>query len=177
MNRRIALAGLFTAVIAALAMPPLPRKAPEFTIVEPGGKETLLSSLRGKVVVLGFVYTTCPHCQVFSANLAKIQRELGPRGFQAIDVAWNENAEMYVSAFVKQWALNFPVGFSTWPPIMNFLGFSMMDRPVVPLEVVIDRKGMIRAQSPPEGDPNLQDETKLRALIENLLKESAATKK
>ena len=60
---------------------------------------------------------------------------------------------------------------------MSFLGFSVMDRPVVPLIVVIDKKGMIRGQSPPQGDPNLQDETKLRAMIEELLSEGSATSK
>jgi hypothetical protein len=60
---------------------------------------------------------------------------------------------------------------------MSFMGFSVMDRPVVPLVVVIDKKGMIRAQSPPQGDANLQDETKLRALIESLLKEPSTITK
>jgi hypothetical protein len=57
---------------------------------------------------------------------------------------------------------------------MSFMGFSIMDRPVVPLVVVIDRKGLIRAASPAGGDANLQDEAKLRSIIEVLLKEPAA---
>lgn len=161
---------------AALAMPPLPRKAPEFTITDPAGKDTLLSSYRGKVVVLAFVHTTCPHCQAFSMVLEKMQKELGPRGFQAIDVAWNPGAQNLVPSFVKNLNLTFPVGYSDWDPIMNFLGFSVMDRPVVPLEVVIDRRGMIRAESPPAGDGNLQDETKLKALVDGLLKEGPVAK-
>jgi hypothetical protein len=36
---------------------------------------------------------------------------------------------------------------------------------------------MIRAQSPPQGDPNLQDETKLRGIIETLLKETTSVTK
>ena len=53
-----------------------------------------------------------------------------------------------------------------------------MDRPVVPLVAVIDRKGMLRAQSPPQGDATLQEENSLRALITSLLNEpSGATKK
>src|ERR1700686_2844078 len=106
--------------------------------------------------------------------MTRIHKDLGPRGFQPIDVAWNPNAQALVPAFAKQFKLHFPVGYSDWDPIMNFLGVSVMDRPVVPLVVVIDRKGMIRAQSPPAGDANLQDEAKLRALIETLLKEPGA---
>ena len=54
-----------------------------------------------------------------------------------------------------------------------YLGFSIMDRYVYPEIVVIDRKGIIRAQSPPEGDPALQDENHLRMMIDGMLKESA----
>lgn len=170
-TRLIASAGLLALAISSAAMPQLPRKSPEFTIVEPSGKQTLLSSYKGNVVVLGFVHTTCVHCQAFSMVLNKLQKELGPQGFQAIDVAWNDGAIALVNDFVKSFRIDFPVGYSTWDPIMSYLGFSVMDRPVVPLVVVIDRKGMIRAESPPGGDPNLQDEAKLRALIESMLKE------
>jgi len=163
--------------VSVWAMPPLPRKSPEFTIIDPSGNQTLLSSFKGKVVVIGFVHTTCVHCQAFSQMLNKMQKDLGPRGFQAIDVAWNENAKMLVPAFVQGFRLNFPVGYSTWDPVMSYLGFSVMDRPVVPLVVVIDRKGMIRAQSPPQGDPNLQNDSTLRSFVEKLLGENSVAHK
>lgn len=163
--------------IPALATDPLPRKSPEFTITESTGKATLLSSYRGKVVVLGFIFTTCPHCQVFSAALERIYKDLGPRGFQAIDVAWNQNAQTLTAGFIHQNGLTFPVGYSEYDPVMSFMGFSIMDRPVVPLVVVIDKKGIIRAQSPPQGDANLQDEAKLRVIIEGLLKEPSTVTK
>lgn len=167
--------GLLAAALPAFAQPPAPRKAPEFTITDANGKETLLSSYRGKVVVIGFVYTTCPHCQVFSQVLEKLYKELGPRGFQPIDIAWNDNAQLLITNFAQQFGVTFPMAYSTYDPIMSFMRFTIMDRPVVPLVVVIDRKGMIRAQSPAGGDANLQDEGKLRELIEVLLKESAGT--
>jgi len=161
----------------AAAMPPLPRKSPEFTITEGPNKESLLSSYRGKVVVLAFVHTTCIHCQQFSMLLTKLHKELGPKGFQPIDIAWNPAAQQLVPGFVKQVGIDFPVGYSDWDPIMSYLGFSVMDRPVVPLVVVIDKKGMIRAESPPQGDPELQDEAKLKALIQNLLAEGSTSAK
>jgi thiol-disulfide isomerase/thioredoxin len=162
---------------AALAIPPVPRKAPEFTIVDSSGKQTLLSSYKGKVVVLGFVATWCPHCQMFSQMLTKLHKELGPRGFQPIDVAFNPdpNPAAAVNEFVQKYGLDFPVGYSSTDTVLSYLGISLMDRYVYPEVVVIDRKGMIRAQSPPQGDPNLQSEDYLRNLIEGLLKEGAAT--
>jgi thiol-disulfide isomerase/thioredoxin len=170
-RRLVALATFLALGVSSAAVPSLPRRSPEFSIVEPSGKETLLSSFKGKVVVVGFVSTICVHCQAFSQVLSKLHKELGPRGFQPIDVAWNDNAAMLVTGFVKQFGITFPVGYSSTDPVISFMGFSVMDRPVVPQIVVIDRKGMIRAQSPPQGNPDLQDENKLRALIESLLKE------
>ena len=168
----------FASIAAALALaagawaiPPLPRKSPEFTIVDSAGQQTLLSSYKGKVVVLGFVHTTCVHCQTFSQMLNAMQKELGPRGFQAIDIAWNDNAKALVPGFVRQFGLTFPVGYSTFDPMATYMGFSVMDRPVVPLVAVIDRKGMIRGQSPPQGDMNLQNRDTLRAFVEKLLNE------
>jgi peroxiredoxin len=158
---------------SAAVMPPLPRKSPEFTIIQPSGKQILLSSYRGKVVVLAWVHTTCVYCQALTLKLDKLYQELGPRGFQPLEVAWNENAKQLVPGFVRQFDIKFPVGYSEWTPIMNYMGFSVLDRPVTPLVVVIDRKGVIRAQTPADGDSNLQNEAKLRALIEGLLKEGA----
>src|ERR1700688_2163685 len=100
--RKAAIAPLMALAVSALAMPPVPRKAPELTIVEPSGKQTLLSSFKGKVVVIEFLYTTCPHCQAASQVFTKLQRELGPRGFQAVGVAFNDNAQMLVPQFVQQ---------------------------------------------------------------------------
>src|SRR6516162_8976841 len=84
------------------AMPPVPRKAPEFTIAEPSGKQTLLTSCRGKVVVLEFMFTTCPHCQAESQVLTKLHGELGAKGFQPLAVAFNDNASLLVSDFQQK---------------------------------------------------------------------------
>lgn len=166
---------LFSLAVAAVAQPPLPRKAPEFTIEQPSGQKTLLSSYKGKVVVLEFLYTTCPHCQHESEQLTKLYREYAPKGVQMLGVAFNDNAAVLVNPFVQQFGVAYPVGFSSQDSVLGFLGFSLMDRYVVPQLVVIDRKGMIRAQAGPQGDANLQDETYMRNLINQMLKEPATT--
>jgi len=158
-------------------MPPLPRPSPPFTITLPSGTKTPLASYRGKVVVLAWVHTNCQYCQALTLKLNKLQKELGPRGFQALEVAWNEGAQQLVPEFVHKFEVGFPVGYSEWAPIMAYMGFSVFDRPVTPLVVVIDRKGVIRAQTPAEGDSNLQNESKLRVLIEGLLKDGGARAK
>jgi peroxiredoxin len=159
---------------AIYAAAPVPRPAPEFKIVEPSGKEIPLSSFKGKVVVCGFFATTCPHCQVEAMLFTKLYKEMGARGLQMAAVAFNDNAAILVPGFVQQFQIPYPMGASNWDTVAAFLGHSLMDRFVYPQVAVIDRKGMIRAQTPPMGDPKLQDENYLRSLLDALLKEGAA---
>src|SRR5262249_16745986 len=122
-------------------------------------------------VALELLYTTCPHCQHASQVFSKLYTEYGSRGFQPIGVAFNEMANMLVPDFVKQNNVNYPVGFSVRDPGLNFLGVSAVERFVVPQVVWIDRKGMIRSQTPPLGDEKLLSEPYWREMIETLTKE------
>src|SRR5690348_18443009 len=88
------------------------RKAPELAFNVPGQGQKLLSQYRGKVVALSFIWTTCPHCQAESKLMTKLQTEYGPRGFQALDVAVNDNADLKVENFAKEFQVNFPVGLA-----------------------------------------------------------------
>ncbi|MGA3185645.1 MAG: TlpA disulfide reductase family protein [Bryobacteraceae bacterium] len=165
--------GLFLALslvsLSLSAQPATPRKAPEFTIIEPSGKQLLLSSFRGKVVVLAFVFTTCPHCQAECGVLTKLQSELGDKGFQPLAVAFNPNAGLLVNDFIQNFHIGFPVGSAPRETVTSYLQLSDNDRWVVPQIAVIDRKGFIVAQSAPTGTEDLQTEDKLRKLITDLL--------
>jgi protein SCO1/2 len=60
-----------------------PREAPDFSVRGSDGAALTLSHYRGKVVVLGFGYTSCPNvCPVTLAVLAQAHRKLGPLGSQ-----------------------------------------------------------------------------------------------
>jgi thiol-disulfide isomerase/thioredoxin len=171
---------LLTALgVSAFAAPPVvPRPAKELEIVEPNGQHHLLTSYKGKVVVIQFLFTTCPHCQAYSQLLTKIQGEYGPKGFQALGAAFNEADNSMVANYVSQYKVGFPVGPVGRDTVFSFLGFSLLDRIVVPQIVLIDKKGQIREQT--EGNPSapmpLQDETHLRSMIEKLLSEGGASK-
>lgn len=55
-----------------------PRMAPEFTLAGSDGSELRLSRFRGKVVLLGFGFTSCREvCPVTLATLAAAQKQLG----------------------------------------------------------------------------------------------------
>jgi thiol-disulfide isomerase/thioredoxin len=154
--------------------PPVLRKSPEFVIKFVDGKQMLLSSLKGKVVALLLVHTTCPHCQHTSQVFTQLYNEYGARGFQPIDAAFNTMANMYVNDFVKNYSIGYPVGYSTPEEVMAYLGYNVMERYTVPQIVWIDRKGNIRSQTPSAGDDaTLYTEGYWRNMIETLLKESA----
>lgn len=150
-----------------------PKKAPELAFKIPGQGDKLLSQYKGKVVALELVFTTCPHCQHASQIMTKIQNDLGPKGLQAIDVAFNDNADLLVENFVKDFNVGFPVGWTTRQEVLKFLGLSVMDRFVVPQFVLIDRQGMIHYQSTPTRDTPAEDaisqEPYLRSQLEALL--------
>lgn len=178
----LAAAGLNAATPKAEAAkteaPPVLRKSPEFVIKFTDGHQMLLSSLKGKVVALLMVHTTCPHCQHTSQVFTQLYKEYGPRGFQPVDAAFNTMANMYVNDFVKTYNIGYPVGFSTPEEVMAYLGYNVMERYSVPQIVWIDRKGDIRSQTAPNDndpkyDPNTYNENYWRNMIETLLKEPA----
>jgi len=55
-----------------------PREAPEFSLQGSNGAELKLDTYRGKVVILGFGFTSCPEiCPTTLAVLAQTRRRLG----------------------------------------------------------------------------------------------------
>lgn len=147
----------------------LPKQSPEFVVNFPSGEKQLLSKYRGKVVLLQFLFTTCPHCQHTAGVFSVLQNELGSRGLQVVGIAFNEMSPMLVPDFIRDFKPSFPIGWADRDHVLNYLGLTVSDRFVVPQEVLIDRKGVIRMMSPPLGDANMQDEKYMRVKIEELL--------
>ena len=171
--------------VLSQALPGLPplRKAPELDFKLPGGAQKQLSQYKGKVVALEFIQTTCPHCQEASKVMTTLQRELGPKGFQALDVAVNTTDEAVIKQFIADLKVGFPVGWiDAGSPsnnaivVMNFMGMAANDRPQVPQQVLIDRDGMIRYQTPPSGDFTALEESTLRSRLLEILGQSGAPK-
>jgi peroxiredoxin len=160
--------------VALLATSNIPRPAKELTIAEPSGKQALVSQYRGDVVLVQFLFTTCQHCAATARTFTKLQEELGPRGLHVVGVAFNEEAQSgrtAVRQFIADNQVGFPIGVAARDTVLSYLGLSVMSRLAVPQVVVIDRKGVIRARSEPLGSPGLQDESRLRPLLEQLLKQ------
>ena len=156
----------------AVAAPPILRDSPEFTIVDPSGKTTPLSSFKGQVVVIEFLLYRCPSCLRVAQTINKLHREMADRGFRPIGIVFDDGVtEPVVRDLAQLLKLNYPVGYTTSDQVDRYLGRSPVVRFQVPQLVVIDRAGVIRAQSRPSGEANLTDENYLRNLVRELLDE------
>src|SRR5688500_5841513 len=53
-------------------------EAPDFALISQDGAEVTLEALRGKVVAVTFIYTSCPDvCPMLTDKVARVQDELG----------------------------------------------------------------------------------------------------
>jgi protein SCO1/2 len=60
-----------------------PRAAPELSLDASNGGELSLASYRGKVILIGFGFTSCPEvCPTTLATLAQARKRLGAQGVQ-----------------------------------------------------------------------------------------------
>ncbi|HUJ22116.1 MAG TPA: TlpA disulfide reductase family protein [Bryobacteraceae bacterium] len=154
----------------------LPRPSPDFAIGLNNGSQLHLNQFQGKVVVVAFILTYCPHCQFTAEILSRLQKEYGSQGLQVVASAIEEMASMAVPDFVKKFQPGYPVGFNQREVAEDFLQHPVMYRLLMPQIAVIDRKGVIRAQYP--GDDKFFDkaaqEKNFRELLEPLLKEGMA---
>src|SRR5215469_7506723 len=83
MKRPVSLLLILTITMAA-AMPAAtsdatPRKSPEFTINEPSGQQVLLSSFKGKVVMLEFFFLRSEKCLNMVVTMNKLNADFASR--------------------------------------------------------------------------------------------------
>jgi len=183
MQKLTSLILVFLMMVSTPAAPssPLPRKSPEFAIHQPSGKQILLSSLKGKVVVLEFLFIQSGHCIRVAKTLNSLNAELGPRGFQAVGVVFDPpnvqaSGESMIPGLVDDLKLTYPVGYAAKTDVDTYLGRTGTEVLNIPQVVVIVRAGTIRAQSGGRpGDPRLENVDSLRTLLDSLLKENPGT--
>ena len=94
-----------------------------------------------------------------------------------VEAAVNENPD--VPGFIERFKPPFPVGTAGGEAALNYLQWPKDQRPLVPLMVFIDRKGIIRAQYSGLDEKFFDDDQDqhIREVAEKLLVESAAPAK
>jgi protein SCO1 len=91
-------------------------KAPDFVLVNQDNERFDSTRLRGKVVVLNFIFTTCTDvCPIFTANLAQLQRRLNERhGAGVFFVSVTTDPEVDSAEVLKAYARRYGSDFKNW---------------------------------------------------------------
>jgi protein SCO1 len=91
-------------------------KVPDFILLNQDGKSFDSATLRGKVVVVNFIFTTCTDvCPLFTAHFAQLQRALknGPAG-DLYFVSITTDPEVDSPKVLKSYAQRYGVDFQNW---------------------------------------------------------------
>ena len=124
---------------AALVSAQSPTRAPGFCLSDTNAQWRDLQDYRGKVVVIEFMQTTCPHCADFTKVLSGVVKKYGDK-VQVLSVALPNDTMPGLVQFVKGHNLPWPHLFD-----MGQMAFSYLRAPNIsfPTVFLIDRNGMI----------------------------------
>ena len=152
--------------------------ATDFAIQTAPEKYIWLSDQAGKTVVIAFILTTCPHCQYTTGILNKIHKDYAGRNVVVFESAIEPMSSLHIADFVKKLGVNFPVGYNEQNYVLKFLGKEENTPMLMPQVVIVDPKGMVRAQYGADDltfSESIQ-ETTLRDKLDEITKGQAAAK-
>lgn len=121
------------------------RPAPDFRLPDSKGRTVGLADFKGKLLLIEFMSTTCPHCQKFTAVLNGVSAKFKGRAAVIGVAAYPDTAET-VAAFIQNYKAGYPILLDPAhkaaldylkPPPPNY-GFS------IPHLFLVDQSGYIR---------------------------------
>jgi TolA-binding protein/peroxiredoxin len=133
--------GAGTAVERLAELNMIGQPMPPLEIDHWANREVKLSSLKGKVVVVTFWGTWCPHCQHEIPKMETIYRALKPKGLVMIGITQNaegQNDQM-LNNFIHEKGLTFPIGVDK-----DGISNSRYAVSRIPATAIIDRRGIVR---------------------------------
>jgi len=119
------------------ASPLVGKPASDFQLRDLSGTKRSLASLKGKVVLLDFWATWCGPCRRELPTIAKLHKELGPKGLAVVCVNVGEPLAT-VSAFLKKNGYTMPVWLDAASEVSQAYSASS-----IPTLVVIDKAGNV----------------------------------
>jgi thiol-disulfide isomerase/thioredoxin len=112
--------------------------APDFNLGARGGKNLVLSELRGQVVMINFWATWCGPCRQEMPLLEQMYKKYRPMGFTLLGVNV-EPDPAGAEDWLKETPVSFPILFDRENRVSKLYNVSGM-----PSSVLIDRKGNVR---------------------------------
>ena len=113
------------------------KPAPSFTLKDQNGEPLVLSSYRGKVVLLNFWATWCHGCQTEILWFAEFQKQYGASGLGVVGLSMDEDGWKSVTPYLREKKLNYAIGIGN-DALAKLYGLDNM-----PLTVLIDKDGKI----------------------------------
>ena len=126
--KRLSLALLFVLLLPALA------SAASLESLDRKGLDDLLSSHKGKAVMLNFFATWCPPCRMEIPDLVKIHEKYADKGVVIIGLSVDEDKNA-VPGFLQKLGVKYPV-YMAGSSITRAFGISS-----IPFNVFVDKKG------------------------------------
>jgi thiol-disulfide isomerase/thioredoxin len=119
--------------------------APEISMNTPEGKLLLLSSLKGKIVLVDFWASWCGPCRMENPNVVNAYKKYASKGFDIYSVSLDKDVERWKQAIQKDGLIwkNHVCDFKYWQsPVVQLYNFN-----AIPTNVLIDKKGNILAKN------------------------------
>jgi peroxiredoxin len=125
--------------VALFAAGPL-RRAPGFCLIDTSGQWQDLADYRGKIVLVEFMVTTCPHCASFSTVLNGLKLKYADK-LAILAIANPPDNPQTMAQFVNGHKLTYPLLLDQGQAAASYVRSPSIDLPTVYL---IDGNGMIR---------------------------------
>ncbi len=135
------------------------QSAPDFSRPGLGHRKIVLSSYRGKVVLLNFWATWCEPCLTEMPTFVEWQKQYGSGNFQVIGISMDDAAPEVI-ATVSRLKLNYPVLMGD-----EYLGAAYGGVLGLPVTFLIDRDGKIQARY--EGASPTQIHSEIQKLLQS----------
>ena len=122
----------FVCLLVSVQGASTPRPLADISVPIAEGKKIRLSQYRGKVMVVALISTTCEHCITSMELLSKLQKEYGPRGFQAVGIAADDVAAKMIDIPRETSKFGFPLGYLDQTTTMQLFDFKARRSPLRP---------------------------------------------
>lgn len=138
-------------------------RAPDFALTGQDGQNVTLTALRGKVVAVAFIYTTCPDtCPLLTAKMAQVRDELGASfGTSVAFVSITVDPERDTPGVLRRYAEEHGVDAAGWlfltgteaaiRALAQGYGAAVVDGPEGAVDhtllmTLVDKRGLMRVQ-------------------------------
>jgi len=121
------------------------RRAPGFSLPDSKLRQYDLYDYRGKVVVLDFMMTNCPHCATFTKTLERVKAKYGDRVAILSVVNYASDNSSTVANYIQANKVTTPILFDCGQVMASYLRLQSAKQAVdMPHVYVIDAQGRIR---------------------------------